>query len=48
MSKQHWANYLETPRRTAAPVKIDVILKKRMKSFMKAKIRSLQDVLDTD
>ena len=48
MSKQNWSNYLETPRRTASPVKIDVILKKRMKSFMKAKIRSLQDIPDTD
>jgi hypothetical protein len=44
MNKQHWKNYLETPRRNAKPVKIDVILKKRMESFMKAKIRSLQDI----
>ncbi|HMI09743.1 MAG TPA: hypothetical protein VK497_05105 [Candidatus Saccharimonadales bacterium] len=48
MSKQHWSNYLETPRRTTSPVKIDLILKKRMKTFMKAKIRSLQDISNTD
>ncbi len=44
MNKQHWENYLETPRRSAKPVKIDVILKKRMESFMRAKIRALQDI----
>jgi len=44
MSKQQWEKYLETPRRNAKPVKIDQILKKRMESFMKAKIRALQDI----
>jgi hypothetical protein len=43
MSKQQWEKYLETPRRNAKPVRIDVILKKRMETFMKAKVRSLQD-----
>lgn len=43
MNKQHWANYLETPRRTMSPVKIDLILKKRMEAFMRSKIRSLQE-----
>lgn len=44
MSKQQWEKYLETPRRNAKPVKIDQILKKRMETFMRAKIRSFQDV----
>jgi hypothetical protein len=48
MAKQHWSEYLETPKRNAKPVKIDLILKKRMESFMKAKMRSLRDVPDTD
>jgi len=44
MNKQHWSNYLETPKRNAKPVKIDLILKKRMKTFMKAKMRYLRDI----
>jgi len=44
MSKQQWKKYLETPRRSTKPVKIDTILKKRMESFMKVKIRALQDI----
>jgi hypothetical protein len=42
MNKQHWANYLETPRRTTKPVKIDIILRKRMQTFMKMKFQALQ------
>jgi hypothetical protein len=44
MSKQQWEKYLETPRRSAKPVKIDVILKKRMEVFMKMKAQALQDI----
>ena len=29
--------YIETPRRTSAPIKIDAILEARMKSFLRAK-----------
>jgi hypothetical protein len=44
MSKQQWEKYLETPRRNAKPIKIDVILKKRMEGFMQVKARVLQDI----
>ncbi len=30
-------NYIEIPRRTSDPVKIDVILEERMRAFMRAK-----------
>lgn len=29
--------YIETPRRTSAPIKIDAILEARMKAFLRAK-----------
>ena len=42
MNKQHWSNYLETPRKSTT-VKIDKILKKRMESFLQSRVLHLQD-----
>jgi len=34
---QLWSQYLETPRISRSPMKLDRILKRRMKAFLKAR-----------
>lgn len=44
-----WSEYLETPCRTQAPVKLEVILAARIEAFMKAKklrLKHLQGRID--
>jgi hypothetical protein len=38
---KNWNIYIETPRRGGSPMKLDRILKRRMKAFMKARQSSL-------
>lgn len=37
LENRQWSDYQEIPRRPSAPVKLDRILEKRLKAFIKAK-----------
>lgn len=39
---QQWIRYIQTVRRQSQPVKIDAVLKKRMRSFVAARQRMLR------
>jgi len=42
---QIWNEYLETHRKAASPMKLDRILKRRMKAFMKARQARLREAI---
>lgn len=37
-----WSDYIELPQRRSQPIKLDRLLKKRMKAFLKARAARLQ------
>lgn len=38
MNENLWANYIEVPLKKNGPVKLDKILEKRLKAFLKARV----------
>jgi len=42
-NSQIWNEYLETNRKAASPMKLDRILKRRMKAFMRARQARLRE-----
>ena len=41
VNRKYWNKFVEIPRRISDPVKIDIILEKRLKAFLEAKTQKL-------